>query len=165
MIGLKWSKIGIRSYHDHVFNKRFEIPFLIRFHLFKLNQKQVFEWWAKSEIRSRERNSGGPKVKRYADESRDYLLQIQKWTWCGMLGKVSLFATVIVTLWKVIFYPDSVLILSYLAMNFHSTSFELLKRPRIDIGNHNELYKCIIFPFDEVYHYILSLFVRVIYHK
>ena len=64
-----------------------------------------------------------------------------------------MFATVIVTLWKVIFYPDSVLILSYLAMNFHSSSFELLKRPRIDIGNHNELYNCIIFPFDEVYHY------------
>ena len=76
------------------------------------------------------------------NESRDYLLPIQKWTknwtlaymsdithiddslcfpicsdffesaWCGMLGKVSLFATVIVTLWKVIFYPDSVLFLS-----------------------------------------------------
>ena len=80
VIGLKWTKRGIQRVHDHVLNKRFEIPFLIRFHLFKLNQKQVFEWWAKSEIRSRERNSGGPKVKRYADESRDYLLPIQKWT-------------------------------------------------------------------------------------
>ena len=38
----KWTKIRIRRVHHHVIDILFEIPLLIHFHLYELNQKQVF---------------------------------------------------------------------------------------------------------------------------
>ena len=39
----KWGKSGFRRVHDHVIDKRFEIPLLVHSHLFELDQKRLFE--------------------------------------------------------------------------------------------------------------------------